>query len=173
MEQAPARRAFGFWLCLSLCIGTFIGSGIFLLPAQLAPYGWNALFAWLITIFGALCLATVFARLTRALPEAAGPYAFVGHAFGPGAAFTVAWSYWISTWVGNAAIAAAAISYLSLFVPALTATPAATAAATVGLLWLLALLNCVSLRAAGGFQLVTVVIKLVPLLVVIGLAGYV
>src|SRR5206468_12459778 len=88
-------------------------------------------------------------------------------------AFTVAWSYWISTWVGNAAIAAAAISYLSLFVPALTATPAATAAAAVGLLWLLTLLNCFSLRAAGGFQLVTVLIKLVPLLVVIGLASYV
>ncbi|MEA3003409.1 MAG: basic amino acid/polyamine antiporter, family [Sphingomonadales bacterium] len=166
-------RALGFWLCLSLCIGTFIGSGIFLLPAQLAPYGWNALFAWLITIGGALCLAQVFARLTRALPEAAGPYAFVGHAFGPGAAFTVAWSYWISAWVGNAAIAAAAISYLSLFAPALTATPAATAAAAIALLWLLTLLNCVSLRAVGGFQLVTVIIKLIPLLVVIGLAAYV
>jgi APA family basic amino acid/polyamine antiporter len=174
MEQRPvARRAFGFWLCLSLCIGTFIGSGIFLLPAQLAPYGWNALFAWLITIGGALCLALVFARLTRALPEAAGPYAFVGRAFGPGAAFTVAWSYWISTWVGNAAISVAAISYLSLFVPALTATPAATAAAALALLWLLTLLNCLSLRAVGGFQLVTVIIKLVPLLVVIGLACHV
>jgi APA family basic amino acid/polyamine antiporter len=176
MTSGPSQhesRALGFWLCLSLCIGTFIGSGIFLLPAQLAPYGWNALFAWLITIGGALCLALVFARLTRALPEAAGPYAFVGHAFGPGAAFTVAWSYWISVWVGNAAIATAAISYLSLFAPALTATPAATAAAAIALLWLVALLNCVSLRAAGGFQLVTVIIKLVPLLVVIGLAAYV
>ena len=40
MASRPAtRRAFGFWLCLSLCVGTFIGSGIFLLPAQLAPYG--------------------------------------------------------------------------------------------------------------------------------------
>ena len=171
MEQPAARRAFGFWLCLSLCVGTFIGSGIFLLPAQLAPYGWNALFAWLITIGGALCLALVFARLTRALPEAAGPYAFVGHAFGPGPAFAVAWSYWISTWVGNAAIAIAAISYLSLFVPALTATPAATAAASLGLLWLLTLLNCFSLRAVGGFQLLTVLIKLLPLLVVILLAA--
>jgi APA family basic amino acid/polyamine antiporter len=166
-------RALGFWLCLSLCIGTFIGSGIFLLPAQLAPYGWNALFGWLITIGGALCLAYVFAALTRALPEAAGPYAFVDHAFGPGAAFAVAWSYWISTWVGNAAIATAAISYLSLFAPGLTATPAATAAAAVALLWLLTMLNCVSLRAVGGFQLVTVIIKLVPLVVVIGLAAYV
>src|SRR3569623_792298 len=166
MSGSAARRAFGFWLCLALCIGTFIGSGIFLLPAQLAPYGWNALFAWLITIGGALCLALVFARLTQALPEAAGPYAF-----GPGPAFAVAWSYWTSTWVGNAAIAIAAISYLSLFVPALTATPAATAAASLGLLWLLRLLDCFSLRAVGGFQLLTVLIKLLPLLVVIVLAA--
>jgi APA family basic amino acid/polyamine antiporter len=96
MNSSP-DRALGFWLCLSLTIGTFIGSGIFLLPAQLAPFGWNAVFAWLITIGGALCLAFTFARLARALPLAAGPYAFVDEAFGPLPAFAVAWSYWIST----------------------------------------------------------------------------
>lgn len=171
MAAAPQEsRALGFWLCLSLCIGTFIGSGIFLLPAQLAPYGWNAVFAWLITIGGALCLAYVFARLARALPEAAGPYAYVDHAFGPAAAFTVAWSYWISTWVGNAGIAVAAIAYLSPFAPGLTATPLAATVSSVVLIWLLTLLNCFSLRGAGRFQLLTVLVKLVPLLVVAGLA---
>jgi len=171
--HASEARALGFWLCLSLSIGTFIGSGIFLLPAQLAPFGWNALFGWLITIGGGLCLAFVFARLARALPSAAGPYAFVGEAFGPVPAFAVAWSYWISTWVGNAAIATAAISYLSLFAPALTATPGLGALATGCLLWSLTLLNCLSLKAVGRFQLVTVLLKLMPLIVVIALAAFV
>jgi APA family basic amino acid/polyamine antiporter len=166
-------RALGFWLCLSLTIGTFIGSGIFLLPAQLAPFGWNAVFAWLITIGGALCLAFTFARLARALPLAAGPYAFVDEAFGPLPAFTVAWSYWISTWVGNVAIATAAVSYLSLFVPALATMKLASVAATLGLLWGLTALNCWSVKAVGEFQFATVLIKLVPMAVIIVIAALV
>ena len=168
----PPTRALGFWLCLALVVGNFIGSGIFLLPAQLAPYGWNALFGWVFTIAGALCLAFVFARLTRALPRAAGPYVFVEEAFGPIPAFAVAWSYWIAIWVGNTAIAVAAISYLSLFVPALTATPGLGAAAAAGLLWTLTAVNCASVRLAGVVQLATTLLKLVPLVVVILIAAW-
>ena len=169
--EGPARtRQLGFWMCLALVVGTFIGSGIFLLPAQLAPYGWNSLFGWLITIGGALCLAFIFARLARALPLAAGPYAYVGEAFGPLPAFMVAWIYWISIWVGNAAIAVAAVSYLSLFAPSLAKVPGAGAAAGIGLLWMLTAINATSVRAGGGIQVTTVLIKLVPLVVVIVIA---
>jgi len=171
-ERAP-KRQLGFWLCLALVIGNVIGTGIFLLPAALAPYGWNALFGWILTIGGALCLAFVFARLTRALPLAAGPYMFVHEAFGALPAFTVAWSYWIALWVGNTAIAVAAISYLSLFVPALTQTPGLGALAAAGLLWTLTAVNCASVRAAGGVQLVTTILKLLPLIVVILIAAVV
>lgn len=163
-------RALGFWLCLALVVGNFVGSGIYLLPAQLAPYGWNALWGWIVTIAGAMCLAFVFARLARAMPEAPGPYAYVESAFGALPAFVVAWSYWISLWVGNAAIGTAAISYLSQFVPALGDT-GTSAAATMALVWLLTLVNCLSVRAGGAVQAVTVVIKLIPLVVVIVLAA--
>ena len=53
----PGKRKLGFWMTLALVVGNFIGSGVFLLPAQLAPYGWNALFGWILTIAGALCRA--------------------------------------------------------------------------------------------------------------------
>ena len=172
-SPAGSQRAFGFWLCLALVIGNVIGTGIFLLPAQLAPYGWNAVFGWLFTIAGALCLAFVFARLTRAMPCAGGPYAFVQEAFGPIPAFAVAWSYWIALWTGNAAIAVAAISYLSLFAPALASTPGLGAVATIALLWTLTAINCASVRAAGGLQLVTTIIKLIPLVAVIVIAALV
>ncbi|MBX3560773.1 MAG: amino acid permease [Sphingomonas sp.] len=160
-------RALGFWLCLALVVGNMIGSGIFLLPAQLAPYGWNAIFGWLFSIGGVLCVAYVFAKLAAAMPKAGGPYVFVQAAFGPMPAFAVMWSYWIATWVGNAAIAVAAISYLSLFAPALANAPGLGAAATIALLWSLTAINCASVRAAGGFQLVTTLIKLIPLIAVI------
>lgn len=170
-EEAMPERKLGFWMVLALVVGTFIGSGIFLLPAQLAPFGWNAIFGWLITIAGAVCVAFIFAQLARAMPLAAGPYAYVGKAFGPLPAFLVAWSYWISIWVGNAAIATAAVSYLSVFVPALADTPGLGAAAAVLALWMLTAINCVSVRAGGEVQVVTVLIKLVPMLVVIAIAA--
>jgi basic amino acid/polyamine antiporter, APA family len=175
MSEAPQdqdrRRLLGFWPCLALVVGTLIGSGIYGLPAQLAPFGWNALFGWLVTIAGALCLAYVFARLSQALPRAAGPYAFAQQAFGRPAGFAVAWSYWISLWVGNGAIAVTAVSYASQVIPGLQA-PGVGPVAAICLLWLLTWLNCVSLRAAGSFQLVTTIMKLVPLLLVIALAAF-
>ena len=57
-RQAPPRQI-GFWTASRWSSATIIGSGIFLLPAALAPLGWNALYGWVITIGGALCLAYV------------------------------------------------------------------------------------------------------------------
>ena len=98
-------RKLGLWMCVALVVGNTIGSGIFLLPATLAPYGLNSLFAWLATSFGAVMLACVFSGLGNAFPEEEGSYGYVRLAFGDLAAFVVAWGYWIAVWVGNAAIA--------------------------------------------------------------------
>ena len=94
---APRPRL-GFWMCVALVVGNSIGSGVFLLPASLAPFGLNSVIAWGFTASGAIALAIVFARLSRAFPQAGGPYAYVHVAFGPLIAFVVAWGYWISIW---------------------------------------------------------------------------
>lgn len=159
-SASPQTRVFGFWICLALVIGNMIGSGVFLMPRQLAPYGWNAIFGWMVTIGGALCLAYVFAMLARQFPRAGGPYAFCREAFGPAPGFAVAWSYWISVWTAVATIALAAVSYLSHFLPALAAQPVLPA---VGFVWTFTLINCLSLRGAGGVQLVTTILKVLPL----------
>ena len=82
-------RQLGFWMALALVVGNMIGSGIFLLPANLAPYGTNAIIGWAVTIAGSLCLASVFAALARAFPQAAGPYDYVRPALGQPPAFFV------------------------------------------------------------------------------------
>ena len=80
VPEAP--RLLGFWMCLALVVGNMIGSGIFLLPATLAPFGLNAVIGWIVTIAGSLCLAAVLAALARALPDLAGPYDYIRVAFG-------------------------------------------------------------------------------------------
>ena len=43
----PARvPLLGFWMCVALVVGNSIGSGVFLLPASLAPYGLNSVVAY-------------------------------------------------------------------------------------------------------------------------------
>src|SRR5262245_6564307 len=97
----PRSRQLGLWMTTSLVVGNMIGSGVYLLPASLAPLGWNSVFGWVLTILGALAIAAVFCWLCRALPKEGGPYAYTRAAFGPLPAFMVAWSYWMSLWIGN------------------------------------------------------------------------
>jgi basic amino acid/polyamine antiporter, APA family len=174
MELATEKqqRPMGLWMALALVMGSMIGSGVFLLPASLAPLGWNSVFGWLITVAGALCIATVFAQLSRAVPKAGGPYAYTRAAFGDGAGFAIAWAYWISMWVGNAAIATGAVSALSRIFPAVGET-GTSAAITVAIVWFFTLINIMGTKLAGQVQLVWTIIKLLPLVAVIGLAAWV
>jgi APA family basic amino acid/polyamine antiporter len=160
------RPLLGFWMCVALVVGNSIGSGVFLLPASLAPFGLNSLIAWGFTASGAIALAIVFARLSRAFPQAGGPYAYVHVAFGPLIAFVVAWGYWISIWVGNVSIATATVSYLSPLLPWIAEKPGASAFATLLLLWLLTFVNWYGIKASGWVQGITTVLKILPLLAV-------
>lgn len=172
MATSPSRRALGFWTALALVVGNMIGSGIYLLPATLAPLGWNGMIGWVVTIGGALCLAFVFARLGAKLPIAGGPYAFTQAAFGPQAGFAVAWSYWVLIWVGNAAVAVAVVSALSLIFPLLGSTPTVPAFAALALIWGVIGVNIRGVALAGKVQLVTTILKLLPLAGVIALAAW-
>ena len=163
-------RGLNFWMVLALCVGNMIGSGIYLLPATLAPLGTNQLFGWMITIGGATCLAAAFARMGAKLPYSGGPYAYARAAFGPFAGFATAWSYWVMMWAGNGAIAVAVVSNLSLVIPGIGKTPGLPALLAVGCVWLMTWNNIRGVRAAGVFSVVTATLKLLPLVLLIGLA---
>ena len=168
-KRSPTRKL-GFWMAVALVMGNMIGSGVFLLPASLAPYGLNSVVAWLFTAAGGIGLAVVFSRLSRAFPQGGGPYAYTHAAFGSLTAFLVAWAYWISTWVGNAAIATAGVSYLLPFFPRIAADPRVSAGVVLAFLWLLTGVNCLGVRSAGWVQGITTVLKVIPLLAIAGVS---
>jgi len=165
------KRALGFGMVLALVVGNMIGSGVYLLPATMAPLGINALVGWCVTIAGALSLAWVFARLSVVIPKAGGPYAYVEAAFGRGPGFAVAWSYWVLLWSGNGAIAVAAVSALSRPL-AFLREPAMAALAALAMVWLLVFVNIRGVALAGRVQVVTTIAKLVPLALVIVLGAW-
>jgi APA family basic amino acid/polyamine antiporter len=164
------RGKLGLWMCLALVVGNIIGSGIFLLPASLAPYGWNSVVGWAMTAAGAMFLAVVFAQLARVFPQAGGPYVYPRVAFGELCGFLMAWGYWVSTWVGNVSIAIGTVASLAELIPALKTTVGAPAVTAVAMIWVLTLLNYRGVKFAGAFQFVTTILKLLPLLAIIVLA---
>lgn len=170
MSSTGEQRQLGFWMCTALVIGNTIGMGIFILPASLAPYGFNASIGWLITVAGCLLIALVFARLARMMPRANGPYDYIRHELGELPAFIALWCYWVSLWITNAAIATGVVGYLRELLPRLNEVPA-TGIALV-LLWAFIAINLTGTRSGGRLQVVTTVLKLVPMLVVIGLGAW-
>jgi APA family basic amino acid/polyamine antiporter len=165
-----ASRPLGLWSATALVVGSMIGSGVFLLPASLAPFGAASLLGWGVTLCGALLLALTFSRLCAKWPATGGPYAYAREGFGETAAFVVAWSYWVSIWCANAAIAVAFSGSIGAIWPPLTATPLRSAGCALGALWLCSAVNLAGVRDAGRMQVLTTVLKVVPLLLFGGIA---
>lgn len=171
MTLQKGARVLGLWRSTALVIGNMIGSGIFLLPASLALYGGISVVGWLFTATGAMLLALVFAHLGRMVPKAGGLYAYTREGFGDFVGFLVAWGYWISIWCGNAAISTAFVGYMGVFVPPLAEIPLLAGATAVAAIWLLTWVNVMGVRNAGIVQVVTTVLKLLPLIAV-GTLGF-
>lgn len=168
METGKRPQTIGIWMTTAIVVGTIIGSGIFMLPVALAPLGANALTAWVVSGIGVVCIAYGLGRLSKL--GGGGIQANVEKEFGPTAGFLVAWSFWASNAIGQGAVAVAAASALSFVSPALV-RPDNVVAVAIGWLVVVTAVNALGVRAAGGFSLVTVIIKLLPLLAVIWIFG--
>ncbi|ARF82176.1 amino acid permease [Kitasatospora aureofaciens] len=163
---APAKgRRFGLATATALVMGNVIGGGIFMIPAAVAPFGTVSLLAFVVLTVGAIALALVFGQLARRNPRTGGPYVYAREAFGDFAGFLSAWSYWITTWVSNAALAVAAVGYLDVLVP-IGHNRVLEITAALAFQWLPALANLAGTRFVGAVQLVSTVLKFIPLLLV-------
>jgi len=157
-------RGLGPVATTALVVGNMIGSGIYVVPAGLAETaGPLGLVAWLINTLGYLCLTAVFADLGGAYPVSGGLQAFARRAFGDFAALEVGYLYWMCSVIGNAAFLTAFVGYLGVLWPA-AREPLVAFAVSQALLWSLTIFNAVGVRVGGIVQMVTVVCKVVPLL---------
>jgi APA family basic amino acid/polyamine antiporter len=171
-EIQKSKNKLGLWTTTSLVVGNMVGAGFFLLPAALASFGGIGLLGWLVSGTGALLLAHVFSRLSRLLPRVdGGPYAYTRKGFGDFAGFLVAWGYWISCWSSNAAITVSLVGSLSSFFPILARNALVAVLTGLGAIWILTWVNTLRIRASGSLQLITTILKLIPL-VAITITGF-
>jgi basic amino acid/polyamine antiporter, APA family len=142
----------------ALVLGTIVGVGIFNMPTALAGYGPISIVSMALTTVGALALGMLFAALARRVPAEGGPYAYARLAFGNRHGFVNAWSYWITGWAGNAAIAVGGVLYVEVFVNTGHEKLWSILLVLAGL-WIAAFINLSGVKNMGAFQISTTVLK--------------
>ena len=167
MAEDNANREIGFWRGWSIAVGCAIGSGVFMMPTLLAPYGLLGLGGWLVAGAGSLLVALSLSRLVKRVPKIGGPYSYVNAGMGNLAGFLVAWTYWISCIAAVSGIAIAFVGYLGVFIPAVTNSSILSLLVSLALVWSVIGMNIRSIEGSGAFQVVTTALKILPLLFII------
>jgi basic amino acid/polyamine antiporter, APA family len=188
-------RGLGAWSSAAIVVGTMIGTGIFLKPAEMAREGGSVSIvfaAWIVGAILSLFGALSFAELGAAMPEAGGEYAYLRRGLGPPWGFLFGWMH---SMVGRpssaSSIAAGMMRFMGFFLP-IVATPIFTLhiaipgltswlrpydfvftwAQPLAVCWLLLMtgVNYLGVRLGGGIQVFLTAIKLVSVAIVIGVA---
>jgi APA family basic amino acid/polyamine antiporter len=159
--NAAKERSLGIAACTAIVVGNMVGSGFYLSPSAVAPYGSIAILVWALMGGGAICLGLTFAKLARLRPETGGPYAYTRIAYGDFPGFLIAWVYWISIWASLPVIAVAFAGAILDMFPGLHSRMMA-AVLTLGAIWAVVLINLRGVKEAGFFAELMTYSKLIP-----------
>lgn len=162
-------KKLGLLTCSAVVAGNMMGSGIALLPSNLAAIGSITAISWIMAIIGAIALAYVFAKLGTINPQEGGPIAY-SEEVSPILGYQAGTLYFHANWIGNLAIAITGVTYLSVFLPILT-HPIAAGLATIGIIWIFALINIIGPSWIGRLTTIGVILLLIPV-VFTGIAGF-
>lgn len=170
-KDVKLKRELGLGAATAIVVGNIIGSGIFMAPSSFARVTnpKTALTAWLITAIGSLLIALSFANLGSKIPKTGGPIVYTRMAFGDFAGFLIAWSFWIGSWVGNAAIITAFMSYFTYFFPT-ASNPLIAFLVSSLVLWGLTAINIFGVKYVGKLGIISTILKIGILLAFIVIA---
>ncbi|WP_313449135.1 cadaverine/lysine antiporter [Atlantibacter hermannii] len=153
-------KKIGLFACTGVVAGNMMGSGIALLPANLASIGSIALWGWGISLLGAVSLAYVYARLAIRNPQQGGPIAYAGE-ISPAFGFQTGVLYYHANWIGNLAIGITAVSYLSTFFPVLS-QPIPAGIACIVIVWVFTFINMLGGSWVSRLTTIGLVLVLIP-----------
>ncbi|HTG53565.1 MAG TPA: putrescine-ornithine antiporter [Gemmatimonadaceae bacterium] len=133
-----------------------MGSGIIMLPTNMAKVGAISLLSWIVTALGSMAIAYGFAQAGIFNQRPGGMAAYAEDAYGKDGYFQTFILYFLSLAIGNVAIAISAVGYLAAFFPWLSSTPIATTIGVIALLWLTTVANFGGPSVTGKIGSVTV-----------------
>jgi putrescine:ornithine antiporter len=139
-----------------------MGSGIIMLPTNMAKVGAISLLSWIVTAVGSMALAYGFAQAGIFNQRPGGLAAYAEDAYGKDGYFQAFFLYFLSLAIGNVAIAISAVGYLATFFPGMSATPIATCVSVIALLWLTTVANFGGPGITGKIGSITVWGVIIP-----------
>lgn len=139
-----------------------MGSGIIMLPTNMAQVGAISLLSWIVTAVGSMAIAYGFAQAGVFNQRPGGMSAYAEDAYGKSGFFVVFFLYFLSLAIGNVAIAISALGYLSSFFPWLSSTPISTCIGVIALLWLTTVANFGGPSVTGKIGSITVWGVIIP-----------
>ncbi|MDR3317373.1 MAG: amino acid permease [Puniceicoccales bacterium] len=156
-------KQLGFLAVVSIVISSQVGSGVFMFPSTLAPFGTIGLLGWVLAVSGAISLALIFSELSSKFIKNGGPHVYVMEAFGEKAGFFTAWTYWIISWTSNSVLLVTATNYLSAIVDNLG--PFQTLFIQVGAIALITSINLMGVHISGIVEVCLTFLKVTPLFI--------
>jgi len=139
-----------------------MGSGIIMLPTNMAKVGAISLLSWIVTALGSMAIAYCFAQAGIFNQRSGGMAAYAEDAYGKDGYFLTFLLYFFSLAIGNVAIAISAVGYLAGFFPGMSATPIATCVSVIALIWLTTVANFGGPSITGKIGAITVWGVIVP-----------
>ena len=155
MAETPQKKMNVVQLTFIVTIN-MMGSGIIMLPTNMAKIGAISLLSWIVTALGSMAMAWGFAQAGIYNQRPGGLAAYAEDAYGKAGYFQTFFLYFLSLAIANVAVAISALGYLAGFFPALTASPGATCAGVIALLWLTTVANFGGPKITGQIGSVTV-----------------
>jgi len=161
MANAPKKKMTMMQLTVVVAVN-MMGSGIIMLPTNMAQVGAISLLSWIVTAIGSMAIAYGFAQCGIFNQRPGGMAAYAEDAYGKGGYFVTFLLYFFSLAIGNVAIAISAVGYLAGFFPGMSATPIATCISVIGLIWLTTVANFGGPSLTGKIGQITVWGVIIP-----------
>ncbi len=120
-QEGTFRREIKLWDGIMLVAGTMIGSGIFIVSADIARNVGSSgylLLVWALAGFLTIIAALSYGELTSMFPKAGGQYVFLREAYNPLIAFLYGWTFFLVIQTGTiAAVGVAFAKFTGVFIP--------------------------------------------------------
>ncbi len=145
---------------------SMMGSGIIMLPAQLAKVGTMSVFSWLVTAVGSMCLAYGFAKCSLYSQRGGGMGGHAQYPFGISGSFMSNYTYAIAVAIGNVAVALTVIAYGAMCFGYDNLTPVQNTLSIIAILWITTVLNFGGAKITGRLSSFTVWGAIIPVVLI-------
>jgi APA family basic amino acid/polyamine antiporter len=161
MKTQKLTRSIGLMTAISIVVGNMIGSGFFKSPQQIASVAnpQITILTWLVSIIGIMLITYSYANLGSKYTETGGPILYASKALGKPMGFVSAWLWWVTSWIGNAAIVTLAANQIQILIPAIEG-PNASLVLKLALILIFTYFNVIGVKEAGKISLLTTIIKI-------------